>query len=87
MGCAVSRKVGSAVVRNRLRRMLKEIFRRCRSCLPPVDLVFIAKPEAGTLAKERLDVVAAELLEPIGDAARRASAPRRPRGKQQKKRK
>lgn len=86
-GCAVSRKVGNAVVRNRLRRMLKEMFRRSRSSLPAVDFVFIAKPEARALASERLDTLAAELLDAIELAGRRAFAPRRhrPRGKRNKK--
>lgn len=84
-GCAVSRKVGPAVVRNRVRRLLKEMFRRCRSRLPPVDLVFIAKPEAGTLAKGRLMDLAAELVDPMDDAAKKALQPRRPRGRRKPK--
>jgi len=44
---AVSRRVDkSAVVRNRLRRQLKEYFRLHRSGLPVGDYVFIAKPDA-----------------------------------------
>jgi ribonuclease P protein component len=41
LGLTASRKLGKAVVRNRLRRRCREIYRRWpyRSQLPPVDIV------------------------------------------------
>jgi ribonuclease P protein component len=46
LGLAVSRKVGGAVVRNRVKRRLREIFRRDRGLLPePLDIVVV--PQAG----------------------------------------
>ncbi len=46
MGLAVARRVGSAVKRNRAKRMLREGFRRNRGkILRPVDLVLVAKRE------------------------------------------
>lgn len=48
IGITASRKVGAAVVRQRLKRRVREIYRRWenRSKLPAVDLVFHLKPEA-----------------------------------------
>lgn len=39
LGCAISRKVGSAVVRNRLRRLYGVAFRAEKGNLPPVDVL------------------------------------------------
>ena len=44
VGIVVSRKVGNAVVRNRVRRRLREILRRMH--LPAADLMVLARPEA-----------------------------------------
>jgi ribonuclease P protein component len=49
IGITASRKVGKAVVRHRLKRRIKEIYRRWkdRGTLPPMDMVVHLKPEAG----------------------------------------
>jgi ribonuclease P protein component len=49
LGITASRKVGKAVVRQRLKRRIREIYRRWqdRSELPALDLVVHLKPEAG----------------------------------------
>ena len=50
LGLTVSRKVGGAVVRNRVKRLLREIFRRWNDRLPfELDISIIAKPGSGTL--------------------------------------
>jgi ribonuclease P protein component len=48
IGITTSRKVGNAVVRHRLKRWIKEVYRRWsgRASLAPLDLVAHLKPEA-----------------------------------------
>ena len=48
IGITASRKVGPAVVRHRIRRRIKEVYRRWkdRGMLPALDLVVHLKPEA-----------------------------------------
>jgi ribonuclease P protein component len=71
LGITVTRKIGCAVVRNRIKRLVREVFRRNRERLPSgLDLVFVAKQQAAAL--EYADVVADfELL--IQRALRRGS--------------
>ena len=48
MGITVSRKVGGAVVRNRVKRWIRECYRRRRTEFPAqVDFVVVARSEAG----------------------------------------
>jgi ribonuclease P protein component len=50
LGISVSRKVGNAVCRNRIKRRLREFFRVHRQELPAgVDLSVVAKPGAAAL--------------------------------------
>ena len=72
IGTAVSRKVGNAVVRNRIRRLIKEVFRKMREDLPPADLVVIAKPHAHEI--DGYASVAEELTPALTSAAERAIA-------------
>lgn len=47
LGVTVTRKVGKAVKRNRIKRLVREAFRRERHALPPgLDLVWVAKRDA-----------------------------------------
>lgn len=50
LGVTVSSRVGNAVARNRVKRLIRELFRQRRAeFVPPEDVVVIAKPGADTL--------------------------------------
>lgn len=59
LGISVSKKIGNAVRRNRVKRILREIFRRNKSLLEPfLDYVFVAKKRAYELTyREVLDEI------------------------------
>jgi len=66
LGVTVSRKIGGAVTRNRVKRRIREAFRRHpQHLLPDHDLVVIAKPGAEDL--------------PLGEIVRELSAVLAPR--------
>lgn len=66
VGFIVGKRVGGAVVRNRVRRRLREIMRhRLRVLLPGWDLVVIARPPAA-------DATSADLARDLGALLRRA---------------
>jgi ribonuclease P protein component len=70
LGITVSRRVGSAVERNRIKRVVREWYRHERSGLAPdADLVVIARSAANGRSS-------AELRAALTEAARRAGARR-----------
>lgn len=62
LGLTVSSKVGNAVVRARVKRQLREIFRRRRASCRPVDLVVIARPSASKASSAELAAAFGGLL-------------------------
>lgn len=70
LGITASRKVGKANVRNRLKRRIREVYRRFkgRAELPALDLVVHLKPEA---KRAEFDELRRELLRLFSMAGRR----------------
>jgi len=49
LGITVSKKVGCAVIRNSVKRFVREVYRHHRTQLPPVDINVIARREAALM--------------------------------------
>jgi ribonuclease P protein component len=79
LGLSVSRKVGGAVQRNKVKRLLREVFAQAEDGLiAGQDMVVVARPPAGELAeREGLSGMDAALGELIAKAGLREDAGQR----------
>jgi ribonuclease P protein component len=70
LGISVGRRVGGAVERNRVKRMLRESFWECAAPLPEThDFVVVARPEAAQLAAEKGEIGLREALRELLEEA------------------
>ena len=76
VGIITSRRVGGAVVRNKVRRRLREIFRHARArLLKGVWLVIVARPHAGNASFQDLQKEWWKLAERGGIVHKEVPAP------------
>ena len=62
LGLVATRRMGKAVQRNRVKRLLREFFRRHQTGLPAFDLVIMAKKGAAALGYHQVEEELGRLL-------------------------
>ena len=73
LGITVTKKVAGAVGRNRVKRVVREVFRRNRHLFPAgCDVVVIAKSGAPLLGYDDVKAEIAQVQRPLGQAADKA---------------
>ncbi|MHB8474302.1 MAG: ribonuclease P protein component [Sulfuricaulis sp.] len=73
VGVVVSRKTSPrAVVRNRVKRQIRESFRRCQENLRGLDMVVLASPPAGKAQRDSLRASLQQLWEKVERECRKS---------------
>ena len=67
---AIGRRVGPAVVRNRLRRRLRSVLAELEPPLPPGDYLLVCDPDAASLPFSELKVLVSKVLSALSPANR-----------------
>jgi ribonuclease P protein component len=68
LGVTVSARIGNSVVRNRVKRLVREVFRHRRGdIVPSSDVLVIAKPGASTLTYAQAATELERVLEIVSD--------------------
>jgi ribonuclease P protein component len=62
LGLVAGRRVGNACRRNRVKRLLREFFRRHKGLLPPGDIIIMAKKGAPDLTYAQVQAELARIL-------------------------
>ena len=79
LGITVTKKIGTAVARNRTKRVLREVFRQHRALFPAgADVVAIAKDGAPSLGFADVLAEVRAVAPALAEAARRGARPPRP---------
>jgi ribonuclease P protein component len=77
LGVTVTKKIGNAVVRNQVKRSVRESFRKRRGALAPgTAVVVIARDGAGHLSAREADAELAPAFARLGEATAAASSGR-----------
>jgi ribonuclease P protein component len=66
LGITASKKIGCAVVRNRVKRLLREFFRNHRSCIVPVDINIIARRDSALMTYSEVERELSKVVRLIG---------------------
>ena len=65
VGFAVPKRLGKAVQRNRVKRLMREVYRRCRHEIGPLRIVLLAKERARDVGFEEMEAEFEQFLRDV----------------------